>query len=167
MVAALRLLRQMRPERATRLILVGDGPERLAISQAIQAAGLNEQVRFAGQLKDVAPYYRAADVVAIPSLSEGSPNVLLEAMAFGAPVVATPVGGIPEIVTHGESALLVPVRSPQAMADAIDELLSNEAMAKSLARRAQENVEQNYSPDSRARSLLEIYSDVYRQAAQP
>ncbi len=121
-VAAMQQVRKMRPDRKVRLILVGDGPERGRISEAVQSAEMGDCVIFAGQLKDVAPYYDAADVVAIPSLSEGSPNVLLEAMAFGVPVVATTVGGIPEIVTNRESALLVPPRNPGAMAEAIDEI---------------------------------------------
>lgn len=157
MVAAMQRLRKMRPDRKVRLILVGDGPERGRISEAVQSAELGDCVMFAGQLKDVAPYYDAADVVAIPSLSEGSPNVLLEAMAFGVPVVATAVGGIPEIVTNRESALLVPPRNPGALAEAIDELLSNPGSAGKMARQAREKVERDYSPESRAKALLEIY----------
>ena len=89
---------------------------------------------------------------------EGSPNVLLEAMAAGIPVVATPVGGIPEIVTHGESALLVPPQNPGAMAEAINLLLSSPGTAISLAQQARANVETDYTPEARARSLLQIYA---------
>jgi glycosyltransferase involved in cell wall biosynthesis len=167
LVAALQQLRQMRPSRAVRLIMVGDGPERSRIAQAGESAGLGSSVVFAGQRGDVRPYYEAADVLAIPSLSEGSPNVLLEAMAFGIPVVATWVGGIPEIVTHGETALLVPPRSPQAMAEAIDVLLSNPGTAVSLAEKARRRVERDYSPQARANSLIEIYNQLYRSAHKP
>jgi glycosyltransferase involved in cell wall biosynthesis len=128
---------------------------------------LGSSVVFAGQRGDVMPYYEAADVLAIPSLSEGSPNVLLEAMAIGIPVVATWVGGIPEIVTHGETALLVPPRSPQAMAEAIDVLLSNPGTAVSLAEKARRRVERDYSPQARANSLIEIYNQLYRSAHKP
>ena len=159
-------LRKMRPDRKVRLILVGDGPERGRISEAVQSAEMGDCVVFAGQLKDVAPYYDAADVVAIPSLSEGSPNVLLEAMAFGVPVVATAVGGIPEIVTNRESALLVPPRNPGALAEAIDELLSNPSSAGNMARQAREKVERDYSPESRAKALLEIYTAAQGSASK-
>jgi len=162
MVRAVQQLRQISPTRAVRLMIVGDGPERARISQAIQSAGLQKHVVLAGHLKDLTPYYEAADVVAIPSLSEGSPNVLLEAMAFGVPVVATEVGGIPEIATHGETALLVPARNPGAMAAAIDLLLSSPGTGISLAQHARRKVETEYSPESRAQSLVSIYAEVNR-----
>jgi len=146
-----------------RVFIVGDGPERERIVQAIQSAGLEESVSLTGHLKDLAPYYGAADVVAIPSLSEGSPNVLLEAMAFGVPIVATEVGGIPEIVTHGETALLVPAQDPGAMAAALARLISEPGTASALARQAREKVETDYSPESRAKSLVSLYAEVYGQ----
>lgn len=167
LVPVLQRLQQMRPNIALRLILVGEGPEQARISQAIGAAGLENSIFFAGQLKDVTPYYAAADCVAIPSLSEGSPNVLLEAMAFGVPVVATAVGGIPEIVTHGESALLVPSRSPGAMAEAMDLVLSNPGTAMNLAEQAARRVEKEHSPEARADALVEIYSTLCRSTRVP
>jgi len=162
MISSLRHLRHMQPSRDVRLIIVGEGPEQVRLTQAIQAAGLDKHVVFAGQLKDVAPYYEAADVVAIPSLSEGSPNVLLEAMAYAVPVVATTVGGIPEIVTDGATALLVPPRHPVAMAQAIDKLLSNPPVAMNMGQQARKKVEKDYSPESRAKALLDIYTAAYR-----
>jgi glycosyltransferase involved in cell wall biosynthesis len=163
MVGALVHLRKLRPDLAVRLMIIGDGPEHRRILQAIQSAGLEKIVVLTGHSKDLSPYYEAADVVAIPSLSEGSPNVLLEAMAFGVPVVATEVGGIPEIVAHGETALLVPPRDPAAMAAAIERLISDPGAASTLARQAREKVETDYSPESRAKCLVRIYDDVCRQ----
>lgn len=162
MVGAILHLRKLRPGLAVRLMIIGDGPEHERISQAIQSAGLENSIVFTGHLKDLTPYYEAADVVAIPSLSEGSPNVLLEAMAFGVPVVATEVGGIPEIVTHGESALLVPAQDPGAMAAAIERLISDPGTASTLARQARQKVETEYSPETRAKDLISIY-EVYGQ----
>jgi glycosyltransferase involved in cell wall biosynthesis len=166
MVSAMHHLRQRCPDLAVRLTIFGDGPERERIAQAVRSAGLEKHVVFAGHLKDLAPYYEAADVVAIPSLSEGSPNVLLEAMAFGVPVAATRVGGIPEIVAHEDTALLVPARDSAAMAAAIDRLLSDPGTASALARRARNKVETEYSPESRGNSLVHIYADVYRTRRQ-
>ena len=163
LVAAIAHLRRQRPDLALRVFIIGDGPERERISQAMQSAGLEKTVVLTGHLKNLACYYEAADVVAIPSLSEGSPNVLLEAMAFGVPVVATAVGGIPEIVNHGETALLVPARDPGAMAAAIEQLLSDPATASSLAGQARRKVETEYSPESRAKTLIGIYEDVFRR----
>jgi glycosyltransferase involved in cell wall biosynthesis len=166
MVPALLRLKKQRPDLAVRLMIIGDGPEREQISQAIKAAGLESSIVLTGHLKNLTPYYEAADVVAIPSLSEGSPNVLLEAMAFGVPVVATRVGGIPEIVNDGETALLVPAQDPGAMAAAIERLLSDPVTASTLAGQARRKVETDYSPESRAKTLIGIYDDVYSRRSR-
>ena len=80
-------------------------------------------------------------------------------MAFGVPVVATEVGGIPEIVTNGETALLVP--APAAMAAALERLISDPGVAANLAQQARKKAETEYSPEWRAKSLIGIYDDVY------
>jgi glycosyltransferase involved in cell wall biosynthesis len=164
LVFALNHLRRVRPDMTVRVVLVGEGPDRGKILKAAESLGLAKWITFVGHQHNVAPYYEAADVVAIPSYSEGSPNVLLEAMAFGVPVVATTVGGIPEIVTHGETGLLVPPGQTEPMASAIDLLLSNANLAGNLARQARATVEKSYSPEYRARALLQTYSDVYQSA---
>jgi len=166
LVFALHHLRRLRPEMAVRLVLVGEGPDKAKILNAAESLHIAESVTFAGHQHDVAPYYQAADAVAIPSHSEGSPNVLLEAMAWGIPVAATTVGGIPEIVKHSETALLVSPRRAELMASAIDLLLSNTNLAASLARQARALVESSFSPESRATRLLQIYTDVYQTATQ-
>ncbi len=138
-----------------RLLLVGDGPER---SNLEQAAG--EGVVFAGQVRDTTPYYAAADILVLPSLTEGSPNVLLEAMAVNLPVVATRVGGIPEIVRHGESALLVPPQCPDLLADAIEEVLSQPDLRSKLTAAARACIAAKHSPEARARTLVDLYHRV-------
>ena len=125
LVAALDHLRHTTPEIKVRLIIVGDGPERQRLERASHSLGVSERVAFAGQVNNIDVYYAMADMLALPSHSEGSPNVLLEAMAAGVPVVATEVGGVPEIVTHDESALLVSQRDPHAMAAAIGRVLTD------------------------------------------
>ncbi len=80
------------------LLIVGEGPNRSSIEQEIARLGLAEQVTLTGHQPSAEPYYRIADLAVLSSLSEGSPNALLEAMAAGVPAVATAVGGIPEIV---------------------------------------------------------------------
>ena len=166
LVAAIAHLKKQRPDLALRVFIVGDGPERERIVQAIESAGLEKNIVLTGHLKDLTPYYEAADVVAIPSLSEGSPNVLLEAMAFGVPIVATEVGGIPEIVTQGTTALLVSPQDAGAMAAAIERLIFEPGTASALAQQAREKVETDYSPESRAKSLVSIYEEAYGQRRQ-
>jgi glycosyltransferase involved in cell wall biosynthesis len=142
------------------LVLVGDGPERERLGQAARAAWLEARVVFAGHQREVGPYYGLADVFVLPSHSEGSPNVLLEAMAAGVPVVATAVGGVPELVENEESALLVRPGDSATMAEAIGRLLADRELAERLARNAAVAVKARFSPDAYARALVGLYGEV-------
>lgn len=162
LIAAMDKLRQLRPGLFVRLLIVGEGPERARIEKATRDLKLEERVRLVGYVRDVRPYYRMADALAISSLSEGSPNVLLEAMAAGVPIVATAVGGIPEIVTDRETALLTEPRNPAAMASALDLVLSDSRLATSLVRNARERIKSRHSPEARALFLLRQYEEIHR-----
>lgn len=152
-----RAFRQLRSKgRAARLILVGDGPERAALERAAGEGAL-----FTGQVRDTAVHYAAADVMVLPSLTEGSPNVLLESMAVNVPVVATAVGGIPEIVRDRESAILTPPRNPGALADAIEQVLLQPELRESLIARARNAIAEKHLPEVRARKLMDIYQNVH------
>ena len=140
------------------LLIVGEGPERARIEAAIRNLSLGEVVTLTGQVASAEPYYRIADLAVLSSLSEGSPNALLEAMAARVPVVATAVGGIPEIVCDRESALLVPPRNPDALCRAMRELIENEALARGLAARASELILTRHTLEARTRRLVEIYT---------
>jgi glycosyltransferase involved in cell wall biosynthesis len=143
-----------------RLVVVGDGPEREPLERLASELGFGERIVFAGQSSDVAPFYAAADVLALPSHSEGSPYVLLEAMAAGLPVVATAVGGVPEILSDGESALLVAPRDEAAMASALARLLCDSELARSLKSKASALAATRHAPETYARSLASLYRDV-------
>jgi glycosyltransferase involved in cell wall biosynthesis len=116
-------------------------------------------VRLDGDQGDVLPYYAAADIFALPSRSEGSPNALLEAMAAGAPIVAAAVGGIPEIVEHGVSAALVAAERPMELRDAIVGLLAKPGLAAALGAGARHRAA-GFSRDARHAALREIYERV-------
>ena len=146
-----------------RLVIVGDGPERASLETAARASGQNDRITFAGQVSNVQPFYAAADVFVLPSLSEGSPNVLLEAMAAEVPIVATAVGGVTEIVSNEESSLLVPPKNPPALAAAIDRLLQDSALAQRLTTVASALVAREHSPERYARSLISLYQEVIEQ----
>jgi glycosyltransferase involved in cell wall biosynthesis len=139
------------------LLIVGDGPERTSIEREAAALDLTGRVTFTGLVKSAEPYYGLADIAVLSSRTEGSPNALLEAMAARVPVVATRVGGIPEIVTDGESALLVPPSEVEPLAAALDRLLADRDLASHLADRAAAVVRERHSPRQRARRLWEIY----------
>ncbi len=153
-IEAIALLKDL----SIQMVLVGDGPEREALIALARNKGV--ALTMAGQISDVAPYFAAADVFVLPSHSEGSPNVLLEAMAAGLPVVATAVGGVPDTVTDGEQALLVPAAQPQAMADAIRRLLTDGDLALRLGTSARERAAAQFSPEARVRRIAEIYGRV-------
>ncbi|MBI3649760.1 MAG: glycosyltransferase [Acidobacteria bacterium] len=147
----------------TRLVMVGEGPERSKLEQEVAALNLTQEVIFAGQVNDVKPFYAIADVMVLPSHNEGSPNVLLEAMAAKVPVVATKVGGVPEIATHNEDALLVEARDHEALAAAMNSLLRDSEMAVRLATQAQQRVIKNHAPAARLQALLKIYQELLPQ----
>lgn len=158
LVEALGAMRRLSPGQDFKLVIAGDGPERERAESAAAAAGVADRVVFAGHTNDVRPFYALADVLALPSHSEGSPLVLLEAMAAGLPVVATRVGGVPEIVADGESALLVEPRDARSLAAALARALADEGLSRALAANASARVAAHFSPESQARSLVEIYS---------
>lgn len=140
-----------------RVVLVGDGPELDNLSQLSRRLGVNPKLIMAGFQRDVGPYYGVANIFALPSHSEGSPNVVLEAMAAGLPIAATSVGGVPEIVVDGENALLVPAREPEAMANALRRLLTSEELRKQLGLAASARAESVHTFDAYKRSLTEFY----------
>lgn len=145
------------PEVQPHLLVVGEGPERGRIEQSVARLGLREQVTLVGQQNSAEPYYRIADIVAISSLQEGSPNALLEAMAAGVPVVATAVGGIPEIVEDGVSALLVGSKDAAGMAAAIGRLFNDPQLARKLVGRSADLIRERHAPEARVRRLAGIY----------
>ena len=144
-------------ERA-RLVIVGDGPDRPSLERFTRTLGLERSVIFAGMRTNVAPFYAMADVFVLPSLSEGSPNALLEAMACSLPIVATRVGGVPEIVSDGTTALLVPPRQPLAMAGAIARLLDDSGLGAQLGAAARRRVLIDYTPEQRTATLSRLYA---------
>jgi glycosyltransferase involved in cell wall biosynthesis len=142
------------------LVLVGDGPERSRIEQAIGALRLQGAVTLTGQVPSAEPYYGIADVAVLSSLTEGSPNALLEAMAAGVAVVATRVGGIPEIVSDGESALLIAPGDREGMARALERIFTERELRANLVREARRIVHSRHTPEVRIRRLLELYRTI-------
>lgn len=157
LLAALKHLRETKPQIKARLVIVGDGPERAQLEVSTDSLGLRPWVVFAGHIDEVQPYYAAADVLTLPSHSEGSPYVLLEGMAANLPIVATTVGGVPEMVEDNQSALLVSPNDPAAMAEAIARVLTDGQLKRALTSAASILVSTRHSPETYVRALLEIY----------
>jgi len=130
------------------LLVLGDGPEREALERRATSLGLSGRARFlgAGGRDDVLTLFRAVDAALITSSWENLPHTLLEALAVGTPVIATRVGGIPEVVVDGENGLLVPAHDVEAIAAAIRRLATDDALRGALAHAAAASVEELAEP---------------------
>jgi glycosyltransferase involved in cell wall biosynthesis len=144
-------------------LLISDGVLRSGLEERARALGLAEEVRFLGRRGDVPAILSRVDLVVHPSWAEGFPNVLLEAMCARRPVVATRVGGCPEVVSDDTGRLVEP-RQPSRLADAIDELLADPAGARELGRRGRRVVEARYSLDRMSDSVEDLYARLVRRA---
>jgi glycosyltransferase involved in cell wall biosynthesis len=148
-----------------RLVIAGDGPERANLEAQRKRLRLEEVVIFAGQQSNVRPFYALADFLVLPSHSEGSPNVLLEAMSAGLPIVATDAGGIVEIASDGVTAMIVPKRDPRSFAAALQRLRSDPDLARRLGSQARSEAAR-YAPEAYVEAMIAIYDSV-RQASRP
>ena len=142
-------------------VVAGKGPSRKLIEDRIKELGIDANIKLTGFVPDrlLPVYYDAADYFILPSASgEGLPLVLLEAMACGLPVIATTVGGTPEIIKHMKNGVLVPPRNPEAMAEALSKLLS-EGLGPALGEEARRIVENRLTWEENLRQLQKIYSE--------
>lgn len=144
-----------------KLTVAGSGPERKALEELTHGLGVADAVTFTGRVDNegMATIYQSADIMINPSLADNMPISLLEALACGVPVVSTDVGGIPYLVEHGKTALLVPPQNPKAMADAVLLLLNDPAKAAQLRLAGAESVQCYAWPNVRDR-LLHVYERV-------
>jgi glycosyltransferase involved in cell wall biosynthesis len=143
-----------------KLVFVGSGGMREELERVCKKMGVEKCVRFAGFVGDVfkkALFYRAADVFVLPSAGPEIFGIVnLEAMACGVPIVASKIGGVPDIVKDGENGLLVPPRDSEALADAIIYLLENEDMREKMGKNGRKKAE-GYSWERIAEETEEIY----------
>jgi glycosyltransferase involved in cell wall biosynthesis len=115
------------------LVVIGEGPSRRALEELAKELHIDRRVHFAGQLVETQNLHQFFDVSVLCSRSEGFPNAVIEALAAGCPVVATPVGGIPEVISDRQTGLLVPVDQPEALAARVQELRHDAALRKRLS----------------------------------
>jgi glycosyltransferase involved in cell wall biosynthesis len=142
-----------------RFEIVGSGPLREPLARLAEARGVAHRLVFAGHQDDVAARLAGADLLVHPSLSEAFPNAVLEAMAAGLPIVASNVGGIPEIIETGRNGLLVPAAAPAPLADRICELFGNPEKAADLGTAARNDVCGKYSFDRMVARFQDLYAD--------
>lgn len=139
------------------LELVGDGPERSRIENAVDAAGSTERVHLTGYRTDPSPYLRGADVFVLPSAAEACPMALLQAMACGVPVIASRVGGVPEIVRNGVDGILVDPGAEDQLVAALTLLAGDAALRRRLGAAGRARVVERFGIEHSVRSLVGVY----------
>jgi len=140
-------------------LIVGEGPERGNIEKLIKELGIDKNVRLLGHIDDMKTVYKDLDAVVMSSLREGLPNVLLEAMMYEKPVVATSVGGIPEVIKNRKDGLLVPPMDSRKLAEAVLDLICNPENRRALVSAAKEKVLKQYSFEQRTEKVIELYEN--------
>jgi glycosyltransferase involved in cell wall biosynthesis len=146
-----------------RFIFVGDGPGRNRVEQEIKNARLKAQILMTGYREDIPAILSFTDLGIISSVAEGIPQFLFQMMAMGKPVIATAVGGIPEIVTSGVNGLLIPPEDPAALAKALVQLLGDPESARGLGEKGRRLVEREYTVEKMAEKVYRVYQEVYER----
>jgi glycosyltransferase involved in cell wall biosynthesis len=145
-------------ERRVRLIVVGEGPLEVQLRELVLNAGLAQLVVFTGFRLDIPDLLAAADAFVLPSLNEGLPQSMMEAMAAGRAVIATSVGGVPELIEHEVTGLLVPICDPQALAGAIIRLIENPMLCEMLETNAHAVAHSHFGVEH----MIECYNTLYQ-----
>jgi glycosyltransferase involved in cell wall biosynthesis len=155
--------RRSSPVRPIAVWLAGDGSERATLLSQIAASGLTESVHMLGSRPDVFALMRLADAVVLPSRHEGHPLALLEALALGRPAIATAVGGVPEIIDHGRTGLLVPPDDAGALATAIERMRCDPALRRRMGVNAAEVIRTHFD----VRRSVAAIEGLYRRCLAP
>ena len=153
LLEAFRLLRETHPE--CHLRLVGDGDLRLRMEALVKEKGISDAVEFCGMQSNVYPYLHDADIFTLPSIYEGNPMTIIEAMGTGLPIVASRVGGIPDMIHDGESGILVEPE-PRAVCDALARMVEDGALRRRLGENAKAQSRQ-FSAEHMAEDYLTCY----------
>jgi glycosyltransferase involved in cell wall biosynthesis len=148
-------------------LLAGEGGERPRLEAQARALGIAGRVRFLGHRDDVPELLAACDLLVLPSLYEGLPLSVLEAMAAGRPVVATAVGGTDEAVLHGETGLLVPAAAPAALAEAIRHLLGDPGRAARMGQAGRARASREFSMARMIREVAGVYDELLEGPVRP
>jgi glycosyltransferase involved in cell wall biosynthesis len=155
---ALRKIAESRPDLDFKAMIVGEGPLRRGLEELADSLCLRpKHIEFLGELADLKAAYQKSDLVVLTSDWEGTPNVLLEAMGRGIPVVATRVGGIPELIRHGENGFLVETDDADSVASSVITLIENPQLRMSMGASGRQVVLEKHSPRRLAERLIAVY----------
>jgi len=158
LITAMELLE--RKTSSTHLLIVGEGELMDQLKLQVRKSNLDGKIKFAGIRNDIPEIMSAFDIFVSPSLWEGLPNVVLEAMAAGKPVVATSVGGTPEVVVDSLTGLLVPPHNPEALANAILFLCENPKLRKSMGQAGRDRVIKHFSIEQMVQQTEKLYHEL-------
>ncbi|MEI6125894.1 MAG: glycosyltransferase family 4 protein [Pseudomonadota bacterium] len=140
----------------------GEGPDEACIKDMVKREGISDAVVFMGVVEDILPYMQQMDIVVLPSLWEGLPNVLLEAMAAGRPVVASRIDGVAEVVIDGRTGLLFEPGNAEALAEALRSLIRNKELAEAMGRAGRERVKIKFSLEKNLQETMALYQTMLR-----
>jgi glycosyltransferase involved in cell wall biosynthesis len=149
--------------KSIKLLIIGEGSLVEKLKEKAKKNNIFDNILFTGVRRDIPEILASIDIFVMPSTAEGLPNSLLEAMAMGKPVVATEVGGIPELIKNGRSGLLVPPKNPEALATAIRDLISNDQLAAKMGQAARNFVMNNHSIVKIAQKWQTLYLSILRE----
>ena len=158
LVAAAAIVARSRPD--VGFVVFGDGAERESLTRQIHAEGLEERFILGGFRNDVGRFYAHMDVNVLPSFTEGLPCAALEAYAAGVPVVATAVGGNPEVVTDGVDGYLVPPGNPEALAARLLDMLADEDRRREMGQRGRQRVLEHFTVSVQEAAYRRVYDEV-------
>ena len=159
------LLRAFQQVRARKpkisLVIAGDGPLRASLKKLAQDLNISDNVTFLGNITDIAAFLKRIDVFVLSSIQEGIPLALLEAMAAVKPVIATTVGGIPEVIEHGTDGMLVEATNVNALKNAILSMLNDKKKAKKLGKKARCKALEEFNLDETVKALDVLYDTLW------
>ena len=136
------------------------GNYKMSLEERAQELHIEKYITFHGFIEDQRKIYSQIDCLVLPSYREAFPFVILEAMASGVPVIATNVGGIPELITDGETGFLIPPKDPQAIADAVTYVIENPEKVKTVVENARKLVRENFDYRENARQFVKLYREL-------
>jgi glycosyltransferase involved in cell wall biosynthesis len=149
------------------LCLVGDGPDREAVERGAHDLGIARHILFVGYQHDVAPYYTLFDALLLPSGNEGTPVVAIESLAAGTPVVATDVGGLPDVVEHGTDGFLTSVGDIEGLASALERLARNPALRAEMSHTGRERTLPRYRVERLVDDIDALYRELLAEQGLP
>jgi len=161
MIRAATLVLKKHPH--AKFMMVGDGPLRIRLQEHSEKSGMGQSVQFTGLRYDVPELMRQADIFVRPSTLEGMPLTVLEAMASNLPVIATPVGGTPELIKDGINGYLIPVDDHIALANSIIKLLDDPVSGVQMGQKGREMVEINYTWEAMTEKTEQVYIEEVRR----